>query len=287
MKRTRAFYYSLAFTLLVCAFLVIPIIMSMTAGVTVNYFQGVKSGLTLRWIIEVWELYSETIFLSLMISIACLIVTLILGIPTAYVLAKKPGRVARIIEEFLVLPIAIPGLAIALALIIMYGGFRDFRSSWGFILVGHVLYTLPFMVRSVLAVLSSIDFKTLEEGAASLGAGFWTRFFTVILPNIRSGILAGSLMVVTLSIGEFNLTWMMHTPLTKTLPVGLADAYASMRLEVGSAYTLIFFLMILPLLAAMQAYGNPKPKKRKESSTDELKPLSLTNKDQQQGVGSK
>jgi len=264
MKRTRAFYFSLAFTLLVCAFLVIPILMSMTAGVTVNYFQGVKSGLTLRWIVEVWGLYSETIFLSLGISIACLVVTLILGIPTAYVLAKKSGRIARIIEEFLVLPIAIPGLAIALALIIMYGGFRDFRSSWVFILVGHVLYTLPFMVRSVLAVLSSIDFKTLEEGAASLGAGFWTRFFTVILPNIRSGILAGSLMVITLSIGEFNLTWMMHTPLTKTLPVGLADSYASMRLEIGSAYTLIFFLMILPLLAAMQAYGNPKPKKRKD-----------------------
>ena len=60
-------------------------------------------------------------------------------------------------------------------------------------------------------------------------------------------------MVVTLSIGEFNLTWMLHTPVTKTLPVGLADSYASMRLEVASAYTLIFFVMIIPLLLAMQA----------------------------------
>ena len=266
MKRSSAFYLSLAFTLLVCAFLVIPVVMSMTAGVTVNYFTGIKSGLTFRWITEVWALYSQTIFLSLGLSIACLAVDLALGIPLAYVLAKKSGRIARIIEEFLVLPIAIPGLAIALALIITYGGFRDFRSSWVFILVGHVLYTLPFMVRSVLAVLSSIDFRTLEEGAASLGAGFWQRFFTVILPNIRSGILAGSLMVITLSIGEFNLTWMLHTPITKTLPVGLADAYASMRLEVGSAYTLIFFMMILPLLIAIQAYGNPKPKKRINTS---------------------
>ena len=74
------------------------------------------------------------------------------------------------------LPVAIPGLAIALALIIMYGGFRDFRTSWSFILVGHVLYTLPFMVRSVLAVLTSTNFKILEEGAASLGAPFWHRF---------------------------------------------------------------------------------------------------------------
>ena len=132
------------------------------------------------------------------------------------------------------------------------GGFRDFRSSWGFILVGHVLYTLPFMVRSVLAVLSSMNFRELEEGAASLGATFWQRFRTIVLPNAKPGILAGSLMVVTLSVGEFNLTWMLHTPMTKTLPVGLADSYASMRLEIASAYTLVFFIMIVPLLIAMQ-----------------------------------
>jgi putative spermidine/putrescine transport system permease protein len=59
-------------------------------------------------------------------------------------------------------------------------------------------------------------------------------------------------MVLTLSVGEFNLTWMLHTPLTKTLPVGLADSYASMRLEIGSAYTLVFLVMVVPLLVAMQ-----------------------------------
>ena len=78
------------------------------------------------------------------------------------------------------------------------------------------------------------------------------RFFTIVVPNAKSGVLAGALMVVTLSMGEFNITWMLHTPLTKTLPVGLADSYASMRLEIGSAYTLVFLLMIVPLLIAMQ-----------------------------------
>ena len=147
------------------------------------------------------------------------------------------------------------GLATALALILLYGRFGAFRMSWLFILVGHVLFTLPFMVRSVLAVLSSIDLKTLEEGAASLGAGFVQRFFGIVLPNCRSGILAGALMVVTLSIGEFNMTWMLHTPLTKTLPVGLADSYASMRLEIGSAYTIVFFFMIVPLLLLLQRFA--------------------------------
>ena len=257
-RRSRGFYPQLGLTLAAAAFLIVPVVLSITAGVTVNFFQGVKSGLTLRWVAEVWRLYRDTIALSMTIALACLAVNLLVGVPAAYVLARWRGRLTRLIEELLILPVAIPGLATALALLLAYGTWREFRTSWVFILVGHVLFTLPFMVRSVLAVLSSIDLRTLEEGAASLGAGFWRRLAGVVLPNCRAGIMAGSLMVVTLSIGEFNLTWMLHTPLTKTLPVGLADSYASMRLEIGSAYTVVFFFMIIPLLVALQWLAQPR-----------------------------
>jgi putative spermidine/putrescine transport system permease protein len=242
----------LAVTLLACAFLFIPIVMSVLAGLTVNYFQGISSGLTLKWVFDVWELYANSIFLSMGIAFACLICTVIIGVPAAYGLARHPGWMSRMLEEFISLPLAIPGLALALALLQLYGTMQGFRASWTFILVGHVLYTLPFMVRSILAVLASMDLKTLEEGAASLGASPWQRFRDIVVPNAMPGILAGALTVVTLSIGEFNLTWMLHTPYLKTLPVGLADSYASMRLEIASAYTLVFFILIVPLLMAMQ-----------------------------------
>jgi len=251
-RRGPFFWLQLGFTLLVCAFLIVPVLVSMLAGLTVNYQSGIESGLTFRWVELVWADYRETIYLSIGLSLASLVSTLVLGVPAAYVLARARSGWARTIEELLVMPVAVPGLATALALIVAYGTWGGFRTSWTFILVGHVLFTLPFMVRAVLAVMNAIDLKTLEEGAASLGASFPQRFFQVILPNCRSGILAGSLMVVTLSMGEFNMTWLLHTPLTKTLPVGLADAYASLRLEVGSAYTLVFFVMIVPLLVAIQ-----------------------------------
>ena len=256
MNRGLRFWLQLSFTLFVCFFLIVPVVMSVLAGITENFFIGVKSGFTLRWIVEVWSLYARTIFLSIGIAVACLAVTLALGVPAAYALARSQNRWARAFEELLVLPVAVPGLATALALILMYGQLREFRASWIFILVGHVLFTLPFMVRSVLAVMAAIDLKTLEDAAASLGASFRQRFFQVILPNAKPGILAGSLMVVTLSMGEFNITWMLHTPLTQTLPVGLADSYASMRLEIGSAYTIVFFFMIVPLLVALQMFSD-------------------------------
>jgi putative spermidine/putrescine transport system permease protein len=261
MQGRLIFTGQLIFTLLVAAFLVVPAILSISAGVTVNYFQGIRSGVTLQWVFQVFDLYADTIFLSFVIAFATLAVTLVVGVPAAYALHVRGGRLSRIVEEIITLPLAIPGLAIALGLLLSYGSFGSFRRSWLFILAGHVVFTMPFMVRSVMAVFSTIDIKTLDEGAASLGASPWRRFFDVIVPNAMPGILAGALMVVTLSLGEFNITWMLHTPLTKTLPIGLADAYASMRLEVASAYTLIFFVMIVPLLVAMQMFADEGQKR--------------------------
>src|ERR1700745_1969339 len=256
MRDRLIFAGQLIFTLLVAAFLVVPAALSITAGVTVNYFRGISSDVTLQWVAQGWELYAGTIFLFFVIAFATLALTRAAGVPAAYALYVRGGKLSRIVEEIITLPLAIPGLAIALALLLTYGGFGDFRRSWLFILVGHVIFTMPFMVRSVMAVFATVDIRTLDEGAASLGAAPSRRFRDVIVPNAMPGILAGSLMVVTLSLGEFNLTWMLHTPLTKTLPIGLADSYASMRLEVASAYTLIFFIMIVPLLVAMQLFAD-------------------------------
>lgn len=277
-KRPHLFYLQLSLTLVTCAFLLVPVIQSVLAGLTVNYIDGFKSGLTLRWMGEVWRLYSDTIFRSIGLGVACLAVDLISGIPAAYVMVKTRSRFTRLLEEFLVMPLAIPGLAIALAILISYGGWTAFRMSWLIILVGHVIFTLPFMIRSVISVMTAINMEELEEGAASLGAGFVNRFIRVIIPNVMSGVLAGSLMVFTLSIGEFNLTWMLHTPLTKTLPVGLADSYASMRLEIGSAYTITFFFMIIPLLMGMQWVS--RPKSRLAAADVETEQLSMERKEQ-------
>ncbi|BBD08070.1 ATP-binding cassette domain-containing protein [Desulfovibrio ferrophilus] len=275
-KNGVLFGTQLGLTLACCAFLIVPVCQSVLAGVTVNAFKGISSGLTLRWVGEVWVLYSDTIFRSLYIGLACLAVCLVVGVPAAYFMVRMKSRWTKLLEELLVLPLAIPGLAIALGLLLSYGGFKDFRMSWLFILAGHVLFCLPFMVRSVAAVMSMIDLDALEEGAASLGAGFGRRFLNVVVPNSMPGIVSGALMVFTLSIGEFNLTWMLHTPLTKTLPVGLADSYASMRMEIGSAYTLYFFVLIIPLLTAMQWVGSRSVDKVAADDSDQSDLLEVT-----------
>lgn len=239
-------------TAAVVVFVVTPMIVSVLAGLVVNYSTGLRSGLTVRWFVQVWDSYGGTVGASLAIAACCVLLTLAAGVPLAYALAHSRSRWARALEELITLPVAVPGLATALALILAYGQAAAFRTSYAFILVGHAVFTLPFMVRGVAAALDRPELVVLEEAARTLGARFVRRFTGVLLPAVIADIGAASLMVFTLSVGEFNLTWMLHTPLTRTLPVGLADSYASMRLEIGSAYTLIFFAVILPPLWAMQ-----------------------------------
>lgn len=243
----------LGITVLVTLFTVLPMLVSVSAGLTNNFSRGWASGFTTRWLLEVWSLYGATAWRSVALALSCVLVALLIGVPCAWALARSRSRWARAFEELLTLPVAVPGLATALALILAYGELRGFRQSFAFILVGHVVFTLPFMVRTVAAAFARDDLVALEEAARSLGASFLQRFLGVLVPAIAPSIVAGSLMVFTLSVGEFNLTWMLHTPLTRTLPVGLADSYASMRIEIGSAYTLVFFVVILPVLWGMQA----------------------------------
>ena len=87
-NRGPLFFAQLAFTLLVSAFLIVPVVLSMLAGLTVNYLVGIHSGLTLRWVGEVWVGYRDTIFLSIGIALACLGCTLVLVLQRwRYVLA--------------------------------------------------------------------------------------------------------------------------------------------------------------------------------------------------------
>src|SRR5258708_40273007 len=76
-------------TLLLCAFLIVPVVMSIMAGLTGNYFKGVSSGLTLRWLGEGWTQYHSSVFLSLEGAAATLLITLLTGVPARYLPARR------------------------------------------------------------------------------------------------------------------------------------------------------------------------------------------------------
>lgn len=235
-------------------FLMIPVVQMCFTAFMKNAFRGFKAGFTTEWIEKVLELYGDTIVRSLGIAVAALVLCVVIGVPAAWILVREQRkRWAALVEEALILPLSVPGLAIGLGILLIWGGITSLRQSNLFILCGHVMFCLPFMVRSVMAVLCVEPIDAYEEASATLGASSWTTFLKVVVPVAMPGILAGALMVMTVSLGEFNISWMLQTPDTKTLPVGMADSYASMRLEVGSAYTFLFLVILVPILSLMQA----------------------------------
>ena len=235
-------------------FLMIPVVQMCFTAFMKNAFRGFKAGFTTEWIEKVLELYGGTIVRSLGIAVAALVLCVVIGVPAAWILVREQRkRWAALVEEALILPLSVPGLAIGLGILLIWGGITSLRQSNLFILCGHVMFCLPFMVRSVMAVLRVEPIDAYEEASATLGASPWTTFLKVVVPVAMPGILAGALMVMTVSLGEFNISWMLQTPDTKTLPVGMADSYASMRLEVGSAYTFLFLVILVPILSLMQA----------------------------------
>ena len=235
-------------------FLMIPVVQMCFTAFMKNAFRGFKAGFTTEWIEKVLELYGDTIVRSLGIAVAALVLCVVIGVPAAWILVREQRkRWAALVEEALILPLSVPGLAIGLGILLIWGGITSLRQSTLFILCGHVMFCLPFMVRSVMAVLRVEPIDAYEEASATLGASPWTTFLKVVVPVAMPGILAGALMVMTVSLGEFNISWMLQTPDTKTLPVGMADSYASMRLEVGSAYTFLFLVILVPILSLMQA----------------------------------
>jgi len=214
-------------------------------GVQTGYFPSL-------WYRYVVRVYGSTILFTLQVAVVSVILTTLIGVAAAYALVRYsfPGR--ALIEEVVLLPMSIPGIAVAIALIQAH---TTLRPTWYIILAGHLLYTMPFMVRAVTNTLRSFDFLTLEQAAASLGATWGQRMRWVLLPNLKHAILVGSLLVFAISLGEFNASFLLNTPTNQTFPAALYDTYNLDSFQVSSAATTIFMAMLFPALLLLQYMG--------------------------------
>lgn len=212
---------------------------------------------TTLWYKYVWEVYGKTMTLSLMLAAICIATCLVMGVLGGYALVRYNFFGKNLLEELILLPLSLPGIAVAVALIETYG---VLRGSWVIILFGHLLYTLPFMLQSITNTLRSFDFVTLELAAASMGASVWQRFRYILLPNLTHAMIVGSLLVFAISLGEFNASFLLNTPINQTFPAALYDSYTNDSFQVSSAATSIFMFVVVPVLLAIQFIGGKQMK---------------------------
>jgi putative spermidine/putrescine transport system permease protein len=159
---------------------------------------------------------------SLVLSVGSVLVSLFVVVPTVYWVHTRLPIAKPLLDLLMILPFGIPGVVLALSLVQVYS-FPPIGRSPFLLTAATVVFTMPFMYRSVSNNISAIDIPTLTEAAQSLGANITNVLLKVIIPNIFPGILSGSLLVFATVFAEFTLARLIVGAGFKTFPMLLVE----------------------------------------------------------------
>ncbi|MHC9234528.1 ABC transporter permease [Pseudooceanicola sp. 502str34] len=211
-----------AFAVLVFFFLLGPLVIILGSAVSdTSYLTFPPQGLTLRWFTNIFEIsaFVRTMKTSFLLAVGGTALSMAIGIPAAYALARFRFQLPAFLGNIYVLPILIPEIVLGFSLMKTVAIGADVPIMLA-LLLGHALIVLPYCVRVVGASLNSFDFS-IEEAAVSLGCPRWKAFFTVVLPNVRAGIIAGFILAFITSLNDVSVSIFLTGPGVSTLPIQL------------------------------------------------------------------
>ncbi len=150
-------------------------------------------------------LYSTGI--SFLIAGVAVVFDIIFGIPMAMYIARQRNTIlGKILDNMVNIPLIVPTTALGFSLALFWGSL-NVGSSWGLVLVifGHIAFTYPLIVRNITGAVEEVD-QSYEEVAMTLGAKPFQAFSKVLMPIIKSSIIAGGILAFTRSLGETGAT---------------------------------------------------------------------------------
>ena len=153
--------------------------------------------------------FRDSFLLSLQLAIATVAISIVLMVPTVYLVNLRFPRVRRVIDLIAVLPFVVPPVALAVGVLRLFQPLTWLISGPQILVFVYVILALPFSYRSLDAGMRAIDLHTLTEAAQSLGAGWLTVLLRVILPNMRFAMLSASFLTITLVMGEYTISSLM------------------------------------------------------------------------------
>lgn len=192
---------------------------------------------------------------SLSIAVVNMIVSVILGVAAAILLwrFRFPFRFAA--GGLLSLPIVIPEICMGVSLLVFFNQWWPRDLAWPFslgnIMIAHITFTFPFVAVIVRGRLASVN-RELEKAAMDLGASEWQAMRDVLLPQIRSSIIAGALIAFTLSLDDFVITYFTAGPNSITLPVKINSMVRfSVTPEINAASSVLIAITVVAAVLAM------------------------------------
>jgi molybdate transport system permease protein len=214
----------------------------------------------------------EAFWLTLQLAVVVSSILLLLGLPVAYWISFSRWRLKFLVEAVVALPIVLPPTVLGFYLLVALGP-RSPLGRWWESLAGHtlaftfsglvigsILYSLPFAVQPFAASFSSVD-RRLISASATLGASPLRTFFRVVLPLSVPGIITGIALSFAHTLGEFGVVLMVggNIPgVTRTISIDIFDRVQASEYDAANQTALVLLLFCFAVLALV--YGlNRKP----------------------------
>jgi putative spermidine/putrescine transport system permease protein len=178
-------------------------------------------GYTTKWYFSAWKEFQlyDILIVTLQVVFAVVALSIVIGVPAAYVLARREFTGKKAVMLLFLLPLVIPPITYGIPFATVMYKAHLAGTLWGVILA-NLVPALPFVILIMVPFIEQID-QSLESAARVFGANTFKIFWYVLAPLLLPGILASSLLVMVRTIAMFELTFLTAGPDSQTLVVAL------------------------------------------------------------------
>ncbi|MDO6722404.1 ABC transporter permease [Celeribacter halophilus] len=217
-KIFRAFSWAVGIICIV--FLMLPIVITVVASFTSSpVYTLPPPEWSLRWYQSLGRRSGlwDAVMLSLNLALISTMISLVLGTLACIAVARGTFRGREAIATFAVSPLMMPGLVVGVALLQFFReiGLRDAYVS---LMLGHIVITLPFVMRTLLASMSAFDFSMIDA-ARTLGMSYPKAVVKVLVPNLAPAYLTSGLFAFLASMDNYPISIFLTDARNKTLPI--------------------------------------------------------------------
>ncbi len=203
-----------------------------------------------------------TMLLTFKLASVTTLILLVAGIPLAYLLSTMRSRLKPILETVVSMPLVLPPTVLGFYLLVAFspqnafGKFFldrfDFHLAFSFegLVLGSVIFSLPFMVHPIQAGLQSLP-PSLSEAAQTLGKSRTNILFRVLLPNIKPSLLTGTVIAFAHTVGEFGVVLMIGGNIpgkTKVASIAIYDEVEALNYDLANQYAFTLFVITFAIL---------------------------------------
>ena len=198
----------------------------------------------------------DPLILTLKLAVVTTVMLFLIGVPLAYWLSQMKSKWKPFFEALISMPLVLPPTVIGFYLLVALSpsnglgawlestlGFKLLFSFSGLV-IGSIIYSLPFMVNPIQSGLSNVP-TNLIESSYLLGKNSWQTLWHVLIPNIKPSLLTGVVLSFAHTIGEFGVVLMIGGNIpgkTRVASIAIYDEVEALNYSTANAYSLFLFI---------------------------------------------